>query len=160
MDYGQFKYQQAKKVKEAKKKQKQIVVKEVKLRPRIEPHDYEFKIDHAIKFLNHGDKVRFILQFKGREMAHKSLGMAVMHRVLADLKDYSLIEQDPKEEGRFLNMTLAPLPSSKRKKSVTDTSQDLTDEDISLSLMEGVDFDVDDEPDEEIENIPKEETEE
>ena len=117
MDYGQYKYQQAKKQKEAKKKQKQITVKEIKLRPRIEQHDYDFKLDHAKKFLDHGDKVRFILQFRGREMAHKDLGKVVMNRVIEDLNNFGQVEQAPRTEGRFMNMTLAPLPSAKKKKS-------------------------------------------
>jgi len=116
MDYGHFKYEQAKKVKEAKKKQKHIIVKEIKLRPRIDEHDYEFKLDHAVKFLEHGEKVRFILQFRGREMAHKELGRKVMDRIIEDLDDMALVEQSPKQEGRFMNMTLAPsLVKRKRK---------------------------------------------
>jgi len=115
MDYGQFKYQQAKKGKEAKKKQKQIVVKEITLRPRIEAHDYEFKINHAVKFLEHGDKVRFIMQFRGREMAHKDIGQAMMTRVISDLVEVAQVEQAPRQEGRFMNMTLAPLPTKKKK---------------------------------------------
>jgi translation initiation factor IF-3 len=123
MDYGQYKYQQAKKVKEAKKKQKLIVVKEIKIRPRIEPHDYDFKIEHAKKFLEHGDKVRFILQFRGREMAHKDIGRKVMNRVIGDLEEYGQVEQSPREEGRFMNMTIAPLPSAKRKKPKSDKQE-------------------------------------
>ncbi len=115
MDYGQYKYQQAKKQKDAKKKQKQIVVKEIKLRPRIEKHDYDFKFNNAVKFLEHGDKVRFILQFRGREMAHKELGLKVMERLINDLSDLASIEQKPRQEGRFMNMTLAPLPVKQRK---------------------------------------------
>lgn len=116
MDFGHYKYEQAKKVKEAKKKQKHIVVKEIKLRPRIDEHDYEFKLDHAIKFLEHGDKVRFILQFRGREMAHKELGREVMDRIIEDLDDMALVEQSPKQEGRFMNMTLAPSLVKKKRK--------------------------------------------
>ncbi|RJP31970.1 MAG: translation initiation factor IF-3 [Candidatus Omnitrophota bacterium] len=124
MDYGQYKYQQAKKQKEAKKKQKQIVVKEIKLRPRIEQHDYEFKLNHAIKFLEHGDKVRFIMQFRGREMAHKELGQKIMEQFILDLEAVAQVEQAPKQEGRFMNMTLAPLPASKMKKSKSIENED------------------------------------
>ncbi len=123
MDYGHFKYEQAKKLKEAKKKQKQIVVKEIKLRPRIDDHDYAFKLDHAIKFFEHGDKVRFILQFRGREMAHKELGRKVLDRVIDDLVDIAVIEQAPKAEGRFLNMTLAPLSEAAKKKKLKEKEQ-------------------------------------
>ena len=116
MDYGQYKYELAKKQKEAKKKQKQIVVKEIKMRPRIDQHDYDFKLNHALKFLDHGDKVKIIMQFRGREMAHKDLGRVVMDRVIADLSHLASVEQEPRIEGRFMNMTMAPLPAALRKK--------------------------------------------
>ncbi len=116
MDYGQYRYELAKKQKEAKKKQKLIVVKEIKLRPRIEQHDYDFKMNHAIKFLEHGDKVKFILQFRGRENAHKDLGRVVLDRVIAHLVEYGQVEQPPQTEGRFMNMTLAPLTAAQKKK--------------------------------------------
>lgn len=122
MDYGQFKYEKAKKEKEAKKKQKKIVVKEIKLRPRIDEHDYQFKMNHAIKFLEHGDKVRFIMQFRGREMAHRELGMDVMMKVIEELKEEAVVEQRPKHEGRFINMTMAPV--SKKAKPSSDKKQD------------------------------------
>jgi len=109
MNYGQFKYQKAKREKDAKKKQKKIVVKEIKMRPRIDEHDYRFKLDHAKKFFEHGDKVRFILQFRGREMMHKDLGRKVLDRVVNDLEEIAVLEQAPRQEGRFLNMTLAPV---------------------------------------------------
>ncbi len=117
MDYGHYKYQQAKKQKEAKKKQSKIVVKEIKVRPRIEKHDYDFKLNNARKFLDHGDKVRVIMQFRGREMAHKDLGKKVMDQIIEDLQDCAQVEQAPRQEGRFMNMTLTPLPASKSKKS-------------------------------------------
>ena len=122
MDYGQYKYELAKKQKEAKKKQKQIVVKDIKMRPRIDNHDYDFKINHAVKFLEHGDKVRFIMQFRGREMAHKDLGRKVLDRVVDDLQDVGLIEQHPRMEGRVMNMTLTPAPPKKVKKSDSEDS--------------------------------------
>lgn len=118
MDYGQFKYQQSKKEKDARKKQKKIVVKEIKMRPRIDEHDYEFKMNHAKKFLEHGDKVRFIMQFRGREMVHKDLGRGVMEKVIQELEEYATVEQAPRQEGRFMNMTLTP--SLKKKKKAED----------------------------------------
>lgn len=124
MDYGQYKYEQAKKQKEAKKKQKQIVVKDIKLRPRIDQHDYDFKLNHAMKFLEHGDKVRFIMQFRGREMAHKDLGRKVLDRVVEDLADYGAIEQQPQMEGRLMNMTMTPTAPKKDKKSKSDDGAD------------------------------------
>lgn len=117
MDYGQYKYEIAKKQKEARKKQSKITVKEVKLRPRIGQHDYDFKLNNAKSFLDNGDKVRFILQFRGREMAHKDLGLKVMRRVIEDLGDVSTVEQAPRQEGRFMNMTLTPTAKKESKES-------------------------------------------
>jgi len=138
MDYGQYKYELSKKQKEAKKKQKVIQVKEIKLRPRSEKHDYDFKMNHAQKFFEHGDKVRFILQFRGREMAHKELGREVMDKVIADFEHLAQVEQAPKQEGRFMNMTLAPLPESQRKRKEEDKekkkqaeAQQASEEDIA-----------------------------
>lgn len=124
MDYGQYKYELAKKQKEAKKKQKQIVVKDIKMRPRIDQHDYQFKINHAIKFLEHGDKVRFIMQFRGREMAHKDLGHKVLERVIAELEGLAVVEQSPRQEGRFMNMILTPSAKPKKKSKDTDGGAD------------------------------------
>ncbi|MEW6235991.1 MAG: translation initiation factor IF-3 [Candidatus Omnitrophota bacterium] len=136
MDFGHYKYEQAKKVKEAKKKQKHIVVKEIKLRPRIDEHDYDFKLNHAMKFLEHGDKVRFILQFRGREMAHKELGRKVMDRIIEDLDDMALVEQSPKQEGRFMNMTLAPsLVKKKRKERAANEELAAAAEDQSIQTV-------------------------
>lgn len=127
MDYGQYKYELAKKQKEARKKQAKIVVKEIKLRPRIDQHDYQFKLNNAVRFLEHGDKVRFILQFRGREMAHKELGMDVLQRVIADLEEHATVEQSPRQEGRFMNMTLTPVPQKvKKTKSKDDEDSDST----------------------------------
>ena len=123
MDYGQYKYEVAKKQKEARKKQSKITVKEIKLRPRIEKHDYEFKLNNARKFLEHGDKVRFILQFRGREMAHRDLGHTLMNRMIEDLSDIASVEQSPRQEGRFMNMTLAPVSNKEQKKASAETSE-------------------------------------
>ncbi|MGC9326856.1 MAG: translation initiation factor IF-3, partial [Candidatus Hinthialibacter sp.] len=123
MDFGQYRYELAKKQKEAKKKQKLIVVKEIKLRPRIEQHDYDFKLNNAIKFLEHGDKVKFILQFRGRENAHKDLGRVVLDRVIQDLADYASVEQAPRTEGRFMNMIVAPYTAAQKKKIKDERKQ-------------------------------------
>lgn len=135
MNYGQFKYEKAKKEKEAKKKQKKIVVKEIKLRPRIDDHDYNFKMKHAFKFLDHGDKVRFIMQFRGREIAHKELGMDVMERVIKDLNDHVLIEQPPKQEGRFINMTVAP-SGKKIKLDLDGDHEEYIEDELDLDPMQ------------------------
>jgi len=116
MDYGQYKYQLAKKQKEAKKRQKHMTVKEVKFRPRIDPHDYETKVRNARRFLDHGDKVKFVVQFRGREMAHRELGRAVLDRAVEDLADCGQVEMQPRQEGRVINMVMAPLPEATRRK--------------------------------------------
>ncbi len=144
MDYGQYKYEQTKKQKEAKKKQKQIVVKDIKMRPRIDQHDYDFKMNHAVKFLQHGDKVRFIMQFRGREMAHKDLGRVVLDRVVEDLQDIGLVEQAPRMEGRLMNMTMTPAPPKKTKPS-TDSENAPVDTDASLVDIDTAEQSADDE---------------
>ncbi len=108
MDYGKFKYAEAKKAHEAKLKQKQIQVKEVKLRPGTDENDYQIKLRNLIKFLNDGDKAKVTLRFRGREMAHQEFGMRQLERVKADLEEVGQVEQMPKMEGRQMIMVIAP----------------------------------------------------
>ena len=108
MDYGKHKYEEQKKKNEARKKQKTIDVKEIKLRPGIDDHDYDVKMRSMRKFLDEGDKVKVTMRFRGREMAHQDLGLAVLHRVRDDLEELGKIEQFPKMEGRQMVMVLAP----------------------------------------------------
>ncbi len=108
IDYGKFKYVQSKKQNEAKKKQKVIEVKEIKLRPNIDIHDYNVKLRAAQKFLGGGDKVKVTLRFRGREMAHQDLGLGMLQRFSGDLEDLSKPEMMPKMEGRVMIMVLAP----------------------------------------------------
>ena len=108
MDYGKFKYEEQKKKNEARKKQKVIEVKEIKLRPGIDDHDYDVKMRSMRKFLGEGDKVKVTMRFRGREMAHQDLGLAVLHRVRDELEELGKIEQFPKMEGRQMVMVLAP----------------------------------------------------
>jgi len=108
MDYGKYKYEEQKKKNEARKKQKTIDVKEIKLRPGIDDHDYDVKMRSMRKFLDEGDKVKVTMRFRGREMAHQDLGLAVLHRVRDDLDELGKIEQFPKMEGRQMVMVLAP----------------------------------------------------
>ena len=107
MDYGKFIFEQSKKKHAAKKKQKQIQVKEIKFRPGTEDGDYQVKLRNLIKFLNNGDKVKVTLRFRGREMAHQELGSKMLSRIEADLEDYGMVEQYPKMEGRQMVMVLA-----------------------------------------------------
>jgi translation initiation factor IF-3 len=110
MDFGKFKYETAKKDQKAKKKQHLSVVKEVKLRPRVERHDFEFKMRHARDFLEERDKVKITVQFRGRELSHPELGYQLMERVIAVLGDIATVEQKVGQEGRFLTMMLATKP--------------------------------------------------
>jgi translation initiation factor IF-3 len=108
MDYGKFKYRESKKAHEAKLKQKQIQVKEVKFRPGTDEGDYKIKVRNLTRFLTEGDKTKVTLRFRGREMAHQELGMQLLKRVEADLKEVGSVEQWPKLEGRQMVMILAP----------------------------------------------------
>jgi len=109
MDYGKFIFQQKKKAGEAKKKQKVIVVKEVQFRPRIDEHDFEFKKNNVIRFLQHGDKVKCAIRFRGREMTHMELGRAVLDRLLTDVKEYGAAEQAvPDVQGNRMTLVIAP----------------------------------------------------
>ena len=108
MDYGKFKYQQSKRQHEAKVKQKQIQVKEVKFRPNTDEGDYQIKLRNLIRFLEEGDKAKVTLRFRGREMAHQEIGLAQLRRVEADLAEQAVVEQFPKMEGRQMVMMLGP----------------------------------------------------
>ncbi|MBP6346486.1 translation initiation factor IF-3 [Neisseriaceae bacterium CLB008] len=108
MDLGKFKYEEAKRRDEARKKQKQIQVKEIKFRPGTDSGDYAIKMRNIVRFLTDGDKVKVTLRFRGREMAHQDLGMALLKRVQADLEEIGTVEQFPKLEGRQMVMVIAP----------------------------------------------------
>lgn len=108
MDFGKFKYQEAKRAHEAKLKQKQVQVKEVKFRPGTDDNDYQIKLRNLTKFLQDGDKAKITLRFRGREMAHQEFGMRMLERIKADLTEVAQVEQFPKMEGRQLIMVLAP----------------------------------------------------
>jgi len=112
MDVGKFKYQEAKRAHEAKLKQKQVQVKEVKFRPGTDENDYQIKLRNVTKFLSEGDKAKITLRFRGREMAHQEIGMRMLERIKLDLEQQAMVEQWPKMEGRQLIMVLAP---SKKK---------------------------------------------
>ena len=108
LDYGKFKYQAQKRANEARKKQKTIEIKEIKMRPNIDQHDYDVKMRSMHRFLTEGDKVKVTLRFRGREMAHQDLGLKVLERVRDDLVELSKVEQFPKMEGRQMTMVIAP----------------------------------------------------
>lgn len=108
MDYGKFKYAESKKQHEVKLKQKQVVVKEIKFRPGTDDGDYAIKVRNIIRFIQDGDKAKITLRFRGREITHQELGLALLRRVEADTKDVAVVEQFPKMEGRQMVMVLGP----------------------------------------------------
>jgi translation initiation factor IF-3 len=126
MDYGKFKYRESKKRHEAKLKQKQIIVKEVKFRPGTDEGDYKIKLRNLIRFLEEGDKTKVTLRFRGRELAHQEFGIRLLERVRGDLAEHGVVEQWPKMEGRQLVMVLAPkvkpVPAKAKPKAAADGS--------------------------------------
>jgi len=108
MDYGKFRYQQSKKEKEARKNQKIVNTKEVRLSPTIEDNDFQTKLRNTIKFLNAGDKVKCSIRFRGREITHQSIGEKVLNRLAKEVEDISIVERKPKLEGRSMIMILSP----------------------------------------------------
>ena len=114
MDYGKFKYQQSKRAHEAKKKQKIIHVKEVKLRPNTDQHDYDFKLKNAFRFLESGDKVKVLVFFRGREIVHRENGQKLLVRATKTLEDIAVVEQEARQEGRTLCMIFAPKSLKKK----------------------------------------------
>ena len=108
MDYGKYKYMQSKKLQEAKKKQTTIQIKEVKIRPKTEEHDYQFKLRHIKRFLGEKNKAKVTIMFRGREIAHSELGLKVLERIIADIEEEGIVEQAPRLEGRNMVMILAP----------------------------------------------------
>ncbi len=108
MDFGKYLFEQNKKAHAARKKQKQIHVKEVKFRPGTEEHDYQIKLQNLVRFLTQGDKAKVTLRFRGREMAHQELGVKLLKRVESDLEELAIVEQFPKMEGRQLVMVMTP----------------------------------------------------
>jgi translation initiation factor IF-3 len=113
MDYGKFKYQQSKKAHDAKKKQAVVHLKEVKMRPKTEEHDFQFKLRHIERFLKEGNKTKVTVVFRGRELAHPDLGRNMLNRITEEAKEWGKVEQGPKFEGRNFIMVLAPLQSQK-----------------------------------------------
>ena len=108
MDYGKFKYQEAKRAHEAKQKQKKIEIKEIKLRPGTDENDYQVKLRSMLRFLQEGDKVKITLRFRGREMSHQDIGMRQLERIKTDTETHGFVEQMPKVEGRQMVMMVAP----------------------------------------------------
>lgn len=111
MDYGKFRYEEQRKAREARKKQHQVQLKEVKMRPGIEDHDFDFKTRHAKRFLEEGNKVKLTMMFRGRQMAHPDIGRQVLKRAAQELASVGKIESDPQMEARSMTMVMAPIKS-------------------------------------------------
>jgi len=111
IDYGKYKYEQAKRERETKKKQKIVDIKEVRMTPKIEGHDFQVKARNAIRFLQDGDKVKATVRFRGREIVHADIGRALLQDLAEEVKDYGIVEREPRVEGRHMVMILAPLTS-------------------------------------------------
>ncbi len=110
MDFGKYKYMQARRQKDARKKQTTIQVKEVKLGPKTDVHDFDFKAKHVRRFLEEGNKAKVTVRFKGREMAHTELGWKMLNRMVEGMSDIAVVENHPRMEGRMLSMILSPKP--------------------------------------------------
>ncbi|MGW3470861.1 translation initiation factor IF-3 [Saccharopolyspora sp. NPDC000995] len=115
MDYGKFKYESAQKARESRRNQQQTVIKEQKLRPKIDPHDYETKKGHVSRFLNQGHKVKVTIMFRGREQSRPELGFRLLQRLANDVSELGFIEANPKQDGRNMIMVLAPHKTNKTK---------------------------------------------
>ena len=122
LNYGKFKYALRKKEKEASRKQRVIKVKELKVRPKIDEHDYQTKLNMAWKFFGHGDKVKVTLMFRGREMSHKELGKQLMERIVSDLSEVADLEAPPKDEGMQIVAVFSAKPQPQQQKAVRETT--------------------------------------
>jgi len=133
MDYGKFRYQESKKRHEAKLKQKQVQIKEVKFRPNTDDGDYNIKLRNLINFLAEGDKAKVTLRFRGREMAHQEFGVRLLERVRDDLEAYAMVEQFPRMEGRQMVMVLSP----KKKEVITPKAKEVKSKESNQKTAEG-----------------------
>jgi translation initiation factor IF-3 len=117
MDYGRYVYEQEQRRRQSKRKATNVVIKEMKFRPKIDEHDYTTKMKHVVRFLGEGNKVKLTIMFRGREMAHPELGMKILRRVADDVADFAVIESDPRQDGRNMTMVLHPTRKDGRKPS-------------------------------------------
>lgn len=124
MDYGKYKYESAQKAREARRKQAHTVIKEIKLRPKIDPHDYETKKGHVVRFLEAGDKVKVTIMFRGREQSRPELGFRLLEQLSEDVEELGFVESKPKQDGRNMTMVLGP---HKRKTSERAGGRDRKD---------------------------------
>ncbi len=134
IDYGKYKFEQKKRKQEQARNQHQITIKEIKIRPKIAKHDYDLKRRNAEIFINHGDKVKVTVRFRGREIIHPELGMTLMQRMAQDLKEVSVVEVPARQEGKQINMVLAPI--SKNKVSKNSKKDNLPKKELATSSGE------------------------
>jgi translation initiation factor IF-3 len=172
MDYGKFRYEQTKKEREARKNQKQVEIKQIRLEPKTDDHDLDVKARQARRFLIDGDKVKFNLRFRGREIFHAEIGREILERMAETLRDIAIIEQKPLMEGRVLSLTLAPNAKAKalqlqqqkaqaalqaeRARSGGAEDEDEDEDDIDLDVVDALDDDDDD--DDELDDVAEEPT--
>lgn len=128
MDFGKYKYRQSKKAHDAKKRQKIIRVKEVKVTPNTEKHDFDFKVNHAKRFLADGAKVKVSVFFRGRQMAHTELGLKILERFIADIADEAILEQEPTQDRRSMTIILAPPPEDKKSAKKKEAQENAGDD--------------------------------
>ena len=126
MDYGKWKYENAQKAREARRNQSHTVIKEMKLRPKIDPHDYETKKGHVVRFLKAGDKVKITIMFRGREQSRPELGFRLLQRLAADVEELGYVESAPKQDGRNMIMVVAPHRGTQQQPSRRRTSREAT----------------------------------
>jgi translation initiation factor IF-3 len=131
MDYGKFKYESAMKAREDRKKQVNTVIKEMKLRPKIDPHDYETKKGHVVRFLNAGDKVKITIMFRGREQSRPELGYRLLQRLATDVQDIGSVESAPKQDGRNMIMVLGPTRKKSEVRAEREAEKRRHDADLS-----------------------------
>jgi translation initiation factor IF-3 len=124
MDFGKFQYEQQKRARSAKKHQKVILVKEIKFRPKVDEHDYQFKKKHIERFLADGDKVKATIFFRGRENAHPEIGQRILERLVSELSDVAVAETNPQKEGHQLHTILAPKPGAKTRAAAPASPQE------------------------------------
>ncbi len=115
MDYGRYVYEQEQRRRQSRRKATNVVIKEMKFRPKIDGHDYETKMKHVLRFLGEGNKVKLTIMFRGREMAHPELGSRILHRIADDVRDIAIVESEPRQDGRNMTMVLHPTKKDSRK---------------------------------------------
>jgi len=128
MDYGRYVYEQEQRRRQSKRKATNVVIKEMKFRPKIDEHDYTTKMKHVVRFLGEGNKVKLTIMFRGREMAHPELGMKILRRVADDVADFAVVESDPRQDGRNMTMVLHPTRKDGKKPSSRPAQQQETPE--------------------------------